>query len=163
MYLGFSLGLVLGAAGAWLIYRGKKKQLQEAIVLKEQSAINFQQAAAAFQQASQMFEDQLTSARGRAYQLVEELRKCEKERDWLKANQNLTVNCTSTEEHLQAERGRADRLAEALRKSEDERERLAEELRKLNANGPRMVQAREWGNIFRYDGTAAGQEELTDA
>lgn len=71
------------------------------------------------------------------------------------------------EEHLAAERGRADRLAEALRMSEDARcelkqklEKAQEESRKRSSMDTQLK--RELLNLFRYDGTAQSQEDLTD-
>lgn len=71
------------------------------------------------------------------------------------------------EEHLAAERGRADRLAEALRMSEDARCELKQKLAKAQEEGRKRSSTetqlqRELLNIFRYDGTAQSQEELTD-
>ena len=71
------------------------------------------------------------------------------------------------EEHLAAERGRADRLAEALRMSEDARCELKQKLEKAQetireqSNVGNQLQ-RELLNLFRYDGTAQSQEDLTD-
>ena len=71
------------------------------------------------------------------------------------------------EEHLAAERGRADRLAEALRMSEDARCELKQKLEKAQEEGRKRSSTetqlqRELLNLFRYDGTAQSQEELTD-
>lgn len=71
------------------------------------------------------------------------------------------------EEHLAAERGRADRLAKALRMSEDARCELKQKLAKAQetirkqSNVGNQLQ-RELLNLFRYDGTAQSQEDLTD-
>lgn len=71
------------------------------------------------------------------------------------------------EEHLAAERGRADRLAEALRMSEDARCELKQKLAKAQEESRKRSSMetqlqRELLNLFRYDGTAQSQEELTD-
>lgn len=71
------------------------------------------------------------------------------------------------EEHLAAERGRADRLAEALRMSEDARCELKQKLEKAQEEGRKRSSTdtqlqRELLNLFRYDGTAQSQEDLTD-
>ena len=71
------------------------------------------------------------------------------------------------EEHLAAERGRADRLAEALRMSAAARCELKQKLEKAQEESRKRSKVetqlqRELLNLFRYDGTAQSQEELTD-
>ena len=125
------------------------------------------QEASAFRKQAEAFEQAAKTMENKANYFETMLHKCEEERDWLKENQNLTVNCTSTEEHLAAERGRADRLAEALRMSEDARCELKQKLEKAQEESQKRSKVetqlqRELLNLFRYDGTAQSQEDLTD-
>ena len=81
------------------------------------------------------------------------------------------------EEHITAERQRAERLAGELQKAEDKLERAnavigqkdgeivrlsgdLEALRRAAAAAP--ADAREWANIFAYNGTGQGQVDLND-
>ena len=81
------------------------------------------------------------------------------------------------EEHITAERQRAERLAGELQKAEDKLERAntvigqkdgeivrlsgdLEALRRAAAAVP--ADAREWANIFAYNGTGQGQVDLND-
>lgn len=96
------------------------------------------------------------------------------------------------EEHIAAERARADRLAAALQEAEDKAEKLTREVKEARERAARLMQeladlraaqggvtaeavraaiapgnpmdsfAREMANIFAYNGTADGQEELSD-
>lgn len=87
--------------------------------------------------------------------------------DLRKQAEAFEQSAKTMEEHLAAERGRADRLAEALRMSEDARCELKQKLAKAQetirkqSNVGNQLQ-RELLNIFRYDGTAQSQEDLTD-
>lgn len=81
------------------------------------------------------------------------------------------------EEHITAERQRAERLAGELQKAEDKLERAntvigqkdgeivrlsgdLEALRRAAAAVP--ADAREWANIFAYNGSGQGQVDLND-
>lgn len=81
------------------------------------------------------------------------------------------------EEHIAAERQRAERLAGELQKAEDKLERAnavigqkdgeivrlsgdLESLRRAASAVP--ADAREWANIFAYNGTGQGQVDLND-
>ena len=81
------------------------------------------------------------------------------------------------EEHITAERQRAERLAGELQKAEDKLERAnavigqkdgeivrlsgdLEALRRAAAAAP--ADAREWANIFAYNGSGQGQVDLND-
>lgn len=81
------------------------------------------------------------------------------------------------EEHIAAERQRAERLAGELQKAEDKLERAnavigqkdgeivrlsgdLEALRRAAAAAP--ADAREWANIFAYNGSGQGQVDLND-
>lgn len=81
------------------------------------------------------------------------------------------------EEHIAAERQRAERLAGELQKAEDKLERAnaligqkdgeivrlsgdLEALRRAATAAP--ADAREWANIFAYNGTGQGQVDLND-
>lgn len=81
------------------------------------------------------------------------------------------------EEHIAAERQRAERLAGELQKAEDKIERAnavigqkdgeivrlsgdLEALRRAAAAAP--ADAREWANIFAYNGSGQGQVDLND-
>lgn len=78
------------------------------------------------------------------------------------------------EEHIAAERQRAERLAGELQKAEDKLERanavigqkdgeivrLSGDLEALRRAVP--ADAREWANIFAYNGTEQGQVDLND-
>ena len=81
------------------------------------------------------------------------------------------------EEHIAAERQRAERLAGELQKAEDKLERAnavigqkdgeivrlsgdLEALRRAAAAVP--ADAREWANIFAYNGSGQGQVDLND-
>lgn len=96
------------------------------------------------------------------------------------------------EEHIAAERARADKLAAALQEAEDKAEKLMQEAKEARERAARLMQeladlraaqggvtaeavraaiapgnpmdsfAREMANIFAYNGTADGQEELSD-
>ena len=96
------------------------------------------------------------------------------------------------EEHIAAERARADRLAAALQEAEDKAEKLMQEAKEARERAARLMQeladlraaqggvtaeavraaiapgnpmdtfAREMSNIFAYNGTSEGQEELTN-
>lgn len=96
------------------------------------------------------------------------------------------------EEHIAAERARADRLATALQEAEDRAEKLTQEAKEARERAARLMQeladlraaqggvtaeavraaiapgnpmdtfAREMSNIFAYNGTSEGQEELTN-
>lgn len=78
------------------------------------------------------------------------------------------------EEHIAAERARADKLAAALQEAEDRADALGCTLADLrsemqtpdpDAERPTARQTafeREMANIFAYNGTAEGQEELND-
>ena len=96
------------------------------------------------------------------------LNKKAKELDAAQNQERAFEQATKTmEEHLAAERGRADRLAEALRMSEDARCELKQKLAKAQEESRKRSSMdtqlqRELLNLFRYDGTAQSQEELTD-
>lgn len=144
MFLGFSVGLLLGAGVAWLFFRRENKQLRDTIEIKQQASLNLENAL-------------------RSVISVKDERAIELQR----AAEAFQATSKTMEEHLAAERGRADRLAEALRMSEDARcemqQKLAkaqEESRKRSSMDTQLQ--RELLNIFRYDGTAQSQEELTD-
>ena len=78
------------------------------------------------------------------------------------------------DEHIAAERARADKLAAALQEAEDRADALGCTLADLrsemqtpepDAEAPTARQTafeREMANIFAYNGTAEGQEELND-
>lgn len=96
------------------------------------------------------------------------------------------------EEHIAAERARADKLAAALQEAEDKAEKLMQEAKEARERAARLMQeladlraaqggvtaeavraaiapgnpmdtfAREMSNIFAYNGTSEGQEELTN-
>ena len=90
-----------------------------------------------------------------------------KEKDAREQARAFEQAAKTMEEHLAAERGRADRLAEALRMSEDARCELKQKLAKVQEESRKRSSRetqlqRELLNIFRYDGTAQSQEELTD-
>lgn len=139
------------------------------------------QEASALRKQAEAFEQAAKTMEAKADYFETMLHKCEEERDWLKENQNLTVNCTSTEEHLAAERGWADRLAKALRMSEDARCELKQQLEKMrkqvNTTGSTIldemkrrgekpvftaVMQRDLANIMAYNGTEQSQEDLTN-
>ena len=96
------------------------------------------------------------------------------------------------EEHIAAERARTDKLAAALQEAEDKAEKLMQEAKEARERAARLMQeladlraaqggvtaeavraaiapgnpmdtfAREMSNIFAYNGTSEGQEELTN-
>ena len=87
--------------------------------------------------------------------------------DLRKQAEAFEQSAKTMEEHLAAERGRADRLAEALRMSEDARCELKQQLAKAQEESRKRSNVgnqlqRELLNLFRYDGTAQSQEDLTD-
>lgn len=187
MYLAISLSVVLIIMSMlltnWNLINCKKiAKIWEEMAFKAiEEANKEREQAEAFEQDAKAMEDKLHAECARSDYFETMLHKCEEERDWLKENQKLIVNCTSTEEHLAAERGRADRLAEALRMSEDARCELKQQLEKMrkqvNTTGSTIldemkrrgekpvftaVMQRDLANIMAYNGTAQSQEVLTD-
>lgn len=173
MYLAISLAIVLIIISMlltnWNLINCKKiaKIWEEMAFTALEEANKEREQAQVFEQSAKAMEDKLHAECARSDYFETMLHKCEEERDWLKKNQKLIVNCTSTEEHLAAERGRADRLAKALRMSEDARcelkqklEKAQETIRKQSNVGNQLQ--RELLNLFRYDGTEQSQEDLTD-
>lgn len=144
MFLGFSVGLLLGAGVAWLVFRRENKQLRDTIEIKQQASLNLENAL-------------------RSVISIKDERAIELQR----AAEAFQATSQTMEQHLAAERGRADRLAEALRMSEDARcelkqklEKAQETIREQSNVGNRLQ--RELLNLFLYDGTAQSQEDLTD-
>lgn len=180
MYLAISLALVaMVILVFWLNWQLRKREndlrywIREADAFKSSreqwvnSALSAIYEAADLRKQAKAFEQTAKTMENKANYFETMLHKCEEERDWLKENQNVTVNCTSTEEHLAAERGRADRLAEALRMSEDARCELKQKLAKAQEESRKRSSMdtqlkRELLNLFRYDGTEQSQEDLTD-
>lgn len=144
MFLGFSVGLLLGAGVAWLVFRRENKQLRDTIEIKQQASLNLENAL-------------------RSVISIKDERAIELQR----AAEAFQATSQTMEQHLAAERGREDRLAEALRMSEDARCELKQKLEKAQekireqSNVGNQLQ-RELMNLFRYDGTAQSQEDLTD-
>lgn len=80
-------------------------------------------------------------------------------RTWQAQAESFEAAGKTLEEHLAAERGRADRLAEALRESEERLEQMEKELARVRHTDSI---AREFANIFAFNGTEEGQADLTD-
>lgn len=144
MFLGFSVGLLLGAGVAWLVFRRENKQLRDTIEIKQQASLNLENAL-------------------RSVISVKDERVIELQR----AAEAFQATSQTMEAHLAAERGRADRLAKALRMSEDARCELKQKLAKAQEESRKrlsmdMQLKRELLNLFRYDGTEQSQEDLTD-
>lgn len=148
MFLGFSVGLLLGAGVAWLVFRRENKQLRDTIEIKQQASLNLENA----------LENALRSVIS-----IKDERAIELQR----AAEAFQATSQTMEQHLAAERGRADRLAEALRMSEDARCELKQKLAKAQEESQKRSKVetqlqRELLNLFRYDGTEQSQEDLTD-
>lgn len=158
MFLGFSVGLLLGAGVAWLVFRRENKQLRDTIEIKQQASLNLENAL-------------------RSVISIKDERAIELQR----AAEAFQATSQTMEQHLAAERGRADRLAKALRMSEDARCELKQQLEKMrkqvNTTGSTIldemkrrgekpvftaVMQRDLANIMAYNGTAQSQEVLTD-
>ena len=144
----------IAAAGAFaLLWRLKCRELREA----EAAGERWERLAGIFERAGKAKDEQLALCERAGKAKDEQLALCE--------------------EHIAAERQRAERLAGELQKAEDKLERAnavigqkdgeivrlsgdLESLRRAASAVP--ADAREWANIFAYNGTEQGQVDLND-
>ena len=170
MYMLISVVAAAGiaAAGAFaLLWRLKCRELREA----EAAGERWERLAGIFERAGKAKDEQLALCERAGKAKDEQLALCERAG---KAKDEQLALC---EEHIAAERQRAERLAGELQKAEDKLERAnavigqkdgeivrlsgdLEALRRAAAAAP--ADAREWANIFAYNGSGQGQVDLND-